>query len=83
MREQIVGKVAMPNYVTYLNQTPITKWYVVKCGSKKGSQKYMLQKEIGLCDPIMVSILGSILNFIGGRPIGPFDEHENFQFDNG
>lgn len=55
----------MPNFVTYLNQTPITKWYVVRCGSK-GSQKNMLLKEIGLCDPIMVSILGSIFNFIGG-----------------
>ena len=72
----------MPNFVIYLNQTPITEWYVVRCGSKKGSQKYMLLKEIGLCDPIMVSILGSIFNFIGGRLIGPFDVHKIFHFDN-
>ena len=28
------SKVEVPNLIAYLDWTPISKWYVIKCGSK-------------------------------------------------
>ena len=36
-----------PNLVTYLDQTPKFKWWVIRCTSKNGHQKDMCFKEIG------------------------------------
>ena len=43
-------RVDMPNSTTYLNQTPIFEWYVVRCGSKNiyHSRLNMCIEEIGL-----------------------------------
>lgn len=38
-----------PSSVAFLNQAPIFKWYVVRCGSTNIFQKDMCSKEIGLC----------------------------------
>ena len=62
-------KVDMPNSVTYCNETPIIKWYVVKCGSKNGYQKDMSLKDIELYAQNLLIILGSIFNIIEGEPI--------------
>ena len=35
----IVREVSGPNYATYLNQTPMLEWCVVKRGSKNGHRK--------------------------------------------
>jgi hypothetical protein len=35
------GKIDMLNLVTYLTQTPIFEWYVVRCGFKNIYHKYM------------------------------------------
>ena len=40
--------VDMPNSITYLDQTPIFEWYLVRCGSKNRYQKDMCIEEIGL-----------------------------------
>ena len=56
----------MRNSVTYWKQTPIFKWYVVKCGSKNGYQKDMSLKDIELFAQNLLIILGSIFNIIGG-----------------
>ena len=34
----------MPNLDTYLNQTPIFEWYVVKCVPKMDTKKMCLKK---------------------------------------
>ena len=39
---------------------------MVRCGSKNGHQKDMCLKEIGLRAQNMLTILGSIVNIIGG-----------------
>ena len=36
------------------------------CGSKSGYQKDMYSKEDGLCAQNMITILGSIINLMGG-----------------
>ena len=59
-------KVSMPNSVTYLNGTPIFEWWVVRCEYKNNYQKHMCLKEVGLCAQILLAILGSIVNIIGG-----------------
>ena len=41
--------------------------YVVRYGLKKGNQRDMCLKEIGLYAQGMVTILGSIFNLIGGE----------------
>ena len=42
--------VNMPNLVTYLNQTPLFEWCVVRCGSKNNHQKTIMSlKGISLC----------------------------------
>jgi len=62
-------KVDVPNSVTYCNETPIIKWYVVKYGSKNGYQKDMSLKDIELCAQNLLIILCSIFNRIEGEPI--------------
>jgi hypothetical protein len=47
----------MPDLVTYPKQTPINEWCVVKCGPKKGHQKDMRFKEVGLLAQILLTIL--------------------------
>lgn len=42
-------KACGPKLVTYLNRTLIFEWWVVRCISKKGNQKGMCFKAIGLC----------------------------------
>ena len=46
---------------------------MVECECKNGYQKNMCLKEIGLHTPNLLTILGSIINIIGGLP---FDELE-------
>ena len=58
--------VDVPNSDTYLNQTSIFEWYVVRCVSKYGYQKDVSSKEIGVRAQNMRYILGSIVNIIGG-----------------
>ena len=41
----------------------------------------MCSKENGLRAQNLITILGSIVNIIGGEPIWPFNEHENLHFD--
>ena len=38
----------VPNWVTYLNETPTFKWYVVRCGSKNVYKKDICLKDIRL-----------------------------------
>ena len=45
--------------------TSIFEWSEVMCGSRNGHQKDMCSKEIGLCAPNMLSVLGSNDNIIG------------------
>jgi hypothetical protein len=63
---ETISKVDMPKLVTSLNQTPIFQWYVVWFGSKNGYQEDMCLREIRLCAHNMITILGSMLNVIGG-----------------
>ena len=54
----------MPNSVTYLDQTPIFKRYVVIVApDQKG---IMCFKETGLRTQNMMTILSSIANMVGG-----------------
>ena len=46
--------------------TPIFEWYMVMCESKNGHQKHMCLKQIGPCAQNMPTILGSMVNMIGG-----------------
>ena len=57
----------MPNLTTYLNQILIFEGYVVRCAFKNAYQKDTCLKEIGLHAQNMTTILGSIVNIIGGR----------------
>ena len=59
-------KVDVPNSVAELNQTSISGWYLVRCSSKNGYQKDMCLKGIGLCAQNMITILGPIVNILGG-----------------
>ena len=59
--------VSGPNLVTYLNQTPILEWCLVRCGFKnRHHEDIMCLKEIGLCVQIFLTILGPTVNIIGG-----------------
>jgi hypothetical protein len=59
-------KVDVPDSFTYLNQTPIFDWYVIRCGSKNKYQKDMCLKESELHAQNMITILGSIvINIMG------------------
>jgi hypothetical protein len=55
----------VPKLVTYLNQTPIFEWCVVRFGSKNGYPKDMSFEEIRLHVENMMTILGSTMNIIG------------------
>ena len=58
------------------------EWGVVGCGSKNKHRKdIMCLKEMALCAQNMLTILGSIVNIIGGTYIWPCDEHKNLHFD--
>jgi hypothetical protein len=54
----------VPNLVTYLNQTPMFEWCVVRCISINGYQNDTCVKDSGLCAQNMRTILGSIVNII-------------------
>ena len=38
-------KASGPNSVTYLCQTPIFEWCVVRCGSKNGPKRHMFKRD--------------------------------------
>jgi hypothetical protein len=52
--------------VTYLIQTPIFEWYMARCGSTNGYKKDKCLKESRLRAQDMITMLGSIVNIIGG-----------------
>ena len=56
----------MCNSVSYINRTSIFEWYVVRYASRNGRHKDVCLNEIGLCAHNMLTILGSIINIIGG-----------------
>ena len=56
--------VDVPNLVTYLNQTPIFEWYVVRCISINRYENDMCVKDSGLCAQNLRTFLGSIVNRI-------------------
>jgi hypothetical protein len=59
-------KISRPNSITYLNQTPLFEWCVIRCESKDGHQKDMCSEEIELHAPYLLTILGSeIINILG------------------
>ena len=35
----------MPSLFTFLNRTPLFKWYMVRCGCKKGYQKDVFKRD--------------------------------------
>jgi hypothetical protein len=55
-------KVDNPYLITFLVGTPIFEWYI----SKDRDPRDMSSKEIGLSAQIMISILDSTINIIGG-----------------
>ena len=58
-------KIDMSNSITCLNQTPIYKCYVVRCGSKSRYQQNKCLNVIGLHVQSVISILGLIVHIIG------------------
>jgi hypothetical protein len=52
-------KVDVPNSITYLNQTPIFEWHVIRCDSNNISKKTRDWKESGLCAQNLIIILSS------------------------
>ena len=56
----------MLDLVTCLNRSPLIRWYVVRSGYKNGQQKDTCVKEIGIRVYNMSTILGSVVNMIGG-----------------
>lgn len=56
----------MFDLVTCLNRSPLIRWYVVRFGYKNGHQKDMCVKEIGFRVYNMSTIVGSVVNMIGG-----------------
>ena len=62
-------KESMPNWVIYLNPTPIFEWWAVKCRTKNGHHKNLCLKESRLRAQNLSTILGSIVNIIGGGPM--------------
>ena len=61
-----IYKVDNPYLVNSLNWTPTFEWYVVGYGFKNGYQKDMCLGEIGLHAHVMITILCSKVNRIGG-----------------
>ena len=59
-------KVDNPYLIIFLVGTPIFEWYVVWCVSKDRHHRDVCSKEIGLCAQIMISVLDSTINIIGG-----------------
>lgn len=58
-----IPKVSGRNSVTYLNQTPILEWYVVKCGLRTDTNKTSCdQKQMGIHAHNLLTILGSIVD---------------------
>ena len=57
----------MPNLVTYLNWTPLVEWHVVSCDPRTDAKHTCGLEEIGLHSQHIISILGSIINIIGGN----------------
>ena len=66
----------------FLLEHPMSKWYVVWCGSKNKYQKDTCLKEVKIYAKNLISKLDSIVSIIGGGPIRPFNEHENLYFEN-
>jgi hypothetical protein len=64
--------------VTFSNQTAIFEWCVVRCGCRTDTKLGMCLKRRA---QNMSTILGSIVNMIGG-PVLPSNVHENFNVDN-
>ena len=58
-------KICRPYVVTLLNQTPILECYPARLVDLNAHKKDMCYNEIGLCAPIMSTVLGSIVNAIG------------------
>ena len=59
-------KVDNPYLIILLVGTPIFERYAVWCVSKDRDHRDVCSKEIGLCAQIMISVLDSIINIIGG-----------------
>lgn len=73
----------MPSLPTYLNRTPIIDWYdMLWCDSRTDAKKTRIRKRIKLHAQNILTILGSRINIIKGKPLRPPNEHENLQFDN-
>lgn len=62
----LVSKVSRSNLVAYLNQKPIFKWCVLRCGFKKEHQKDTSFKEIRLHAQKLFIFLGSVVDIIEG-----------------
>ena len=59
-------KVCRPFIVTFICQTAIFEWCVVRCRSKSRHQKVTCLKEIGLHAQNLLNALGSIFIILGG-----------------
>ena len=62
-------KESMPNLVTYLNLSPIFEWWAVRPRTKNGHHKDLCSEESRLRAQNLSTILGSIVNIIGGGPM--------------
>ena len=60
------GKISGLIVITCVDRTPICEWCIIRCGSKNGHHKDMFSKEVGLHVQHLLTILGSIVNIIGG-----------------
>ena len=69
----------MPNSITGRARTHIIEWYIFRCGSENGDYKDIYLKEMGMHVQNMKTILGSVINIIGG-PRGPFNEVNHLHF---
>ena len=63
---QVLAKLDVPTSVTQLNRTPISEWYVVRCGSNNGYLRDMCSKDIGLRVQNVMTVLSLIVNIIDG-----------------
>ena len=70
----VIVRYAGLSWSLFLIETAIFEWCVVGCGSKNGYQKNMCLKEIGLHAQNLLTILGSIINIIGGLPFNELEE---------
>lgn len=57
-----------PYSVTFLDQKPVFEWCVIRCGFKIKHHKLTCLENFGLSVVILLSILGSIANIMGGGP---------------